>query len=98
MKTHDLGPLSLNTGADIYNIMIQDLKGNNIAEVICPYKSDQERTKSYALLFAAAPDLLEALKKANQLLNEHFGLNNNDEGGNEIHDEIRLAIKSATHE
>jgi len=47
-------------------------------------------------LQAINSELLEALKAANSLINQHFGLNDNDEGGNEIHDQIKQAIAKAT--
>jgi hypothetical protein len=42
-----------------------------------------------------AQSMLEALKKANEILNDHFGIDDSEEGGNPAHDQIRAAIAKA---
>lgn len=46
----------------------------------------------------AHDELLEALKMANGLINEHFGITDNDEAGNPTHDKIRAAIATKGQE
>ena len=53
---------SIGSGDDYLNVMIQDRKGNNIAEVICPFEADKPLVDKRARVIAAAPDLLAALE------------------------------------
>jgi hypothetical protein len=52
--------------------------------------------KENAKLIAASPQMLEVLVRVNETMNEHFGITDEDEGGNDVHDLVRKTIKEAT--
>lgn len=67
-------------------------------DVTSPYYQAQLATmEANARLIAAAPELLEACRQANDLLNDHFGIDDSDDAGNAVHDAIRAAIAKATN-
>jgi hypothetical protein len=93
---HTPGPWHLNEKLSRHNTaLIYGPDDYLIADAGRIQKRSENETKANAALIAAAPDLLAALKLANEVMNDHFGITDNDEGGNGAHDIIRGAIKKA---
>lgn len=102
--THTLGPWKLVIDSEHIDIVETVSYPATIAEVFeakrPPIQGRPNIERSEALanarLIASAPELLEALISANKMINEHFGINDLDDGGNEVHDQIRQVISKAT--
>lgn len=56
--------------------------------------ADQQELAN-AHLVAAAPEMLAALEATNKVLNQHFMIDDSEEGGNSVHDQVREAINKA---
>jgi hypothetical protein len=95
--THTPGPWFVNGPYDHTNDLFirATVDGENF-DVASTYDDETGNAQANAKLIAAAPELLDALILANETMNEHFGITDEDDAGNHAHDQIREAIKKAT--
>lgn len=85
---------------------IKDEHDNSVCEItrygaaLVPEGQDSplKLWKGNARLISQAPAMYEALKEVNEMFNNHFGITDNDDGGNPTHDKIRGILSAVEGE